>query len=193
MENALPDFDASWYALSTRSRQEKAAASTLNRLGIPHFLPLVSEVRQWTDRKQIVDFPLFPGYLFVKVPENPDAQLAVLKVPGVVRYVGNRFGPQAIPEEEIRAVRTVLAHRTPCTQYPFPKVGERVIVVRGPLTGIEGTLVRHGSEAKLLISVGIVQQSIAVVVSCSDVEPISHVAQFPLPGLSHVQCPERAS
>lgn len=163
--------ESSWYAVLTRSRQEKAASSMLDAVGVPNFLPLVSETRQWSDRKQVVSVPLFPGYLFVRILLS-DLQLSVLRVPGVVTFIGNRKGPQAIPDAEIDGIKTVLSCRVKCTPCSIPKLGDRVRVVRGLLAGVEGTLVRSGQDTNLVISVAMIQQSIAIHVDSSDVEPM---------------------
>lgn len=161
-----------WYAVLTRSRQEKVASSMLDGLNIPNFLPLISETRQWSDRKQVIHLPLFPGYLFVRIPLC-ELQLRVLRVPGIVTFIGNQNGPQAIPDAEIDSVRTVLSRRVRCTPCSIPKVGDRVRIVRGLLAGIEGTLVRSGQDTSLVISVAMIQQSIAIRVDGSDVQSIS--------------------
>lgn len=163
--------EASWYAVSTRSRREKVAASMLGSLAIENFLPLAMEKRQWSDRKQVVNVPLFPGYLFVRIPLLRELQVRVLKVPGVVRFIGNQSGPQAIPDAEIEGVQTVLSHQIPCTPCSIPRVGDRVRISRGVLEGIEGNFVRSGSDTRLVISVEMIQQSIAIHVDASDVEP----------------------
>ena len=170
MNRAATLDEVCWYAVSTRSRQEKVAASMLESFGIENFLPLAMEKRQWSDRKQAVNVPLFPGYLFVRIPMLHELQLRVLKVPGIVRFIGNHAGPQAIPDAEIDAVRTVLSHQIECIPCPTPKVGDRVRISRGVLAGIEGTFVRSGSDTSLVISVEMIQQSIAVHVDASDVE-----------------------
>ena len=170
MNTATTLGEASWYAVSTRSRQEKVAASMLESFGIENFLPLAMERRQWSDRKQVVNLPLFPGYLFVRIPMLHELQLRVLKVPGVVKFIRNHAGPQAIPDAEIEGVQIVLSHRIPCTPCSIPRVGDRVRVFRGLLAGIEGTFVRSGSDTRLVISVEMIQQSISVQVDASDVE-----------------------
>jgi transcription antitermination factor NusG len=166
---------ASWYAVTTKSRQEKVIASMLDYLEVPNFLPLVDEERRWSDRKQIVAMPLFQGYVFVRITSSGEFQLRVLKVPGVVDFVRSRSGPLPIPAKEIEDVRAVLSHGVGCSPCPFLKAGDRVRVVRGPLDGIEGTLIRSGSQSKLVISVEMIQRSVAVSVSESDVAPVSCV------------------
>jgi transcription antitermination factor NusG len=164
--------EALWYAVSTRSRQEKCAASMLENLEVAHFLPLIEEERRWSDRKQKVTLPLFPGYMFVQIASFSEFQLRVLKVPGIVDFVRNRNGPLAIPESEIRNVRALVSHGVGCSPHPFLKAGDRVRVVRGTLAGVEGTLIRCGDQSRLVISVEMIQRSVSVSVAVFDVEVI---------------------
>ncbi len=97
-----------WYAVVSRSRHEKLAAAALTNTGVTAFLPVVSEMHSWSDRRKLVDVPLFPGYVFVQIPNSPEARLRVLKTSGVVQFVGNRYGAVSIPDKEISDVRTVL-------------------------------------------------------------------------------------
>ena len=130
MEIAAHHEQASWYAVSTKSRQEKVVASTLEHIAIVKFLPLLQQERQWSDRKQMVALPLFSGYVFVRIASSSELQLRVLKVPGVVDFVRNRTGPLPIPEREMRNVRAMLSSGVGCSPYPFFKAGDRVRVVR---------------------------------------------------------------
>jgi transcription elongation factor/antiterminator RfaH len=172
MGKAFPQDEALWYAVATRSRQEKVAASLLESLAIAHFLPLVNEERRWSDRKQMVSLPLFPGYLFVNIARSCETKLRVLKVPGVVNFVGNQHGPVAIPTEQIDSIRTVLLNGIECSSYPLLRAGNRVRIVRGPLAGIEGIFLRSGSDSKLVISIEMIQRSLAVSLRGCDIEPV---------------------
>jgi transcription antitermination factor NusG len=174
MQTSAGQNQASWYAVSTKSRQEKVIASMLDYLAVPHFLPLLNQERRWSDRKQIVAMPLFQGYVFVRITTSGEFQLRVLKVPGIVDFVRSRNGPLPIPDREIEDVRAVLAHGVNCSPHPFLKAGDRVRVVRGPLAGLEGTLIRSGSQSKLVLSIEMIQRSVAASVTESDVEPIYH-------------------
>ena len=179
----VPSLDgASWYAVFTRSRQEKVAASMLDYLAVANFLPLLHEKRRWSDRTQLVSVPLFPGYLFVRIERSNELLLRVLKVPGVVDFVRNGDGPLAIPAEEIEGVHAALVHGTGCAAHPFLKAGNRVRVVRGSLKGVEGTIIRGGAQSKLVISVEMIQRSVAVSIAESDVELVSEdcLAMHPL-------------
>src|SRR6204780_1498008 len=159
-----------WFAVWTRSRQEKVAASMLKTLGVPHFLPLKSELRQWSDRKQPVTVPLFSGYLFVRMNPTRDSRLQVLKTPGIAGFVGNNTGPLPIPDQQIDDIRTVIMRRAECTVIPLLEEGDRVRVVRGPLTGGEGRLLQSNSTSRLLISIEMINKTLAVSVSRQDVE-----------------------
>jgi len=165
----IDNHDVRWFAVWTRSRQEKVASAILEVVGVQHFLPLRSELRQWSDRKQMVTVPLFSGYLFVRVNQKADSRLQVLKAPGIVGFVGNSKGPLPIPDQQIENVRTVLARRIECTVLPNLEEGERVRVVRGPLAGIEGLLLRSNSTSRLLISIEVIHKTLAVSVSREDV------------------------
>jgi len=177
MEMNADHNQASWYAVTTKSRQEKPVTSMLDYLEVPNFLPLISEERRWSDRKQMVATPLFQGYVFVMITTSGEFQLRVLKVPGVVDFVRTRSGPLPIPEKEIEDVRAVLSHGVGCSPHPFLKAGDRVRVVRGALEGIEGTLIRCGSQSKLVISVEMIQRSVSIDVALSSVEPVSRAME----------------
>ena len=170
--NWISPDSAQWYAVRTRSRQEKAAATMLEALGVSHFLPLISLERQWSDRKKMVTVPIFPGYLFVRIMATSGLELRVRQVPGVVDFVGNQNGPSAVPEDEIQNVRALLSPAAKCFPCPFLKAGDRVRIVSGPLTGIEGSFIRCGARSRVVVSVEMIQRSIAVDVSDYDVEPI---------------------
>jgi transcription termination/antitermination protein NusG len=169
-------YGTRWFAVWTRSRQEKIAASMLEALGVPHFLPLKSETRQWSDRKQKVTVPLFSGYLFVRVNLLTDNKLRVLKTPGVVGFVGNNTGPLPIPDRQIGDIRAVLDNGVEYSVSPLLEEGDRVRVVRGVLAGVEGRLIRSSSASRLVISIEMIHRSLAVSVSRQDVEPVNKYA-----------------
>ncbi len=168
--------DSQWFAVWTRSRQEKSAATMLEALGVPHFLPLKSEVRQWSDRKQAVTVPLFSGYLFVRIDLAKDSRLRVLNTSGVAGFVGNQSGPLPIPDHQIEGIRTVLETRVECTVTPLLNEGDCVRVLRGPLAGVEGRLVRSNLSSRLSISIETIHKSLLVNVSRHDVELLENPA-----------------
>jgi len=162
-----------WYAVWSRSRHEKMVATALTNVGVTTFLPLVSEMHLWSDRRKVVEMPLFPGYVFVQIPNSPEAQLRVLKTSGVVQFVGNRQGAVPIQDEEISNVRAVLEQKISCSPYPFLQLGQRVRIRGGALDGIEGVLIGRDSASKLVISIELIQRSLAVSIYNFDVETIS--------------------
>jgi transcription antitermination factor NusG len=172
----LDSSGCDWFAVWTRSRQEKVAAAMLATLGLTHFLPLKSELRQWSDRKQTVSVPLFSGYLFVRMNPNKDSRLQVLKVPGIAGFVGNSTGPLPIPEQQIEDIRTVLTQHVDCAVVQTLEIGDLVRVVRGPLAGVVGRLVHCNSSSRLLISIEMIQKALAVTVSRHDVEVVDRRA-----------------
>jgi transcriptional antiterminator NusG len=176
MIHALEGDASQWFAVWTRSRQEKVAASMLDSLDIVTFLPLKSEVRQWSDRKCTVTTPLFSGYLFVRMNVAQDSRLRILKTPGIVGFVGNNAGPLPIPNQQIEDIRRLLESGIDYTVGPLLKEGDRVKVIRGSLSGMEGTLVRTNSETRLILSVDLVKRSLSIDVSRHDVERISEQA-----------------
>jgi transcription antitermination factor NusG len=147
-------------------------ASALTNVGVTNFLPLVTEIHRWSDRRKSVDVPLFPGYVFVQIPNSADAQLRVLKTSGVVQFVGNRQGAVPIQDKEIDDVRAVLEQKISCSPYPFLQLGQRVRIRGGALDGIEGVLIKRKSASKLVISIELIQRSLAVSVYNFDVEPV---------------------
>ena len=98
--------DLQWYVIHVRSRHEFGVTERLVKSGIDVFLPIVERLRRWKDRKKLVAFPLFPGYLFVNIPKNNSMKLAVLKTPGVVRFIGLTPGePEPVPAEQILSLK----------------------------------------------------------------------------------------
>lgn len=167
--SSLQDPDSQWFAVSTRSRQEKVSAAMLDAFGVQHFLPLRLEQRQWSDRAKSVSVPLFRGYIFVRLNLCTEGRLRVLRAPGVVGFVGNNSGPSAIPDQQIESIRTVLVSRSECEVQPNQGEGDRVRVVRGPLEGVEGLLLRSTSKSRLLISIELINKTLAVNVLREDV------------------------
>src|SRR5271166_6589166 len=115
-----------WYSLQTRPRHEKIVVQRLEERGVTTFLPLVSEVHRWSDRKKTVQMPLFSCYVFAKfVPSRAD-RLRVLRVDGVFSLVGAGGEGVPIPDDQINAVRSLVEGQLPWTSHPFLKIGQRV-------------------------------------------------------------------
>ena len=159
-----------WYALHTRSRHEKVARDQLTAKGITNLLPLWRKRSVWKDRVKMIDVPLFSGYMFGYFPLQH--KLEVLQTVGVVRIVGLNGQPIPVPEEQIQAVQAMITHRLHYDPSPFLQEGMRVRVKRGVLTGAEGILVSKKQHYRLVISVDLIQKSVAVDIDSADVEPL---------------------
>ncbi len=161
---------AQWFAACTRSRHEKMVADQLRGKGVEFFLPLGHTVRRWQSRMAEVDLPLFPGYVFVRIPLQD--RLQVLTVPGVAYLVASAGQPLPVPEEQVLTLRERLAAGVLAEPHPYLAVGSRVRVRRGPLADLEGVLLRKHGQSRLVVSVDIIQRSIALHVEACDVEPL---------------------
>jgi transcription antitermination factor NusG len=161
-----------WYAIYVRSRHEFKVLDRLSRAGIEVFLPTVERLSRWKDRRKIVTFPLFPGYLFVHINRSHQDMLAVLKTDGVVRFLSSRRGePEPVPTEQIMSLKRLVESKETINPYPFLKEGERVRIIRGPLTGAIGILVRRYDQHIFVVSIDILGRSVSVKIDATDVEP----------------------
>lgn len=162
----------SWFAVHTRSRCEKKVSMQLGEKQINSFLPTVKEVRLWSDRRKIIEQPLFPGYVFVRIPSEDKTRVSVLRTNGVVGFVGIQGQGIPIPDHEIENIQTLLSSSVPFEPYPFLRIGQRVRIRGGYLDGIEGILTAKNSDRSVVISVDLIQRSLAVRVSGFDLEAI---------------------
>lgn len=169
-ETATAEF--SWFAVQTRPRHEKKAATELTTKGITTFLPLHAAVHQWSDRRRVVHAPLFPGYVFVSIADAPNARIAVLRTNGVKSFVGVRGTGIPIPEQEIQAIQTILAQGVSVDPHPCLKIGQRVRICGGSLDGVEGILQEKKGDLSLVVSVELIQRSLAVRVTGYKIEPV---------------------
>jgi transcription antitermination factor NusG len=167
-----PIAQMNWYAIQTRSRHEKMVVQQLQSQGIVTFLPLSSQLREWSDRQKLVEFPLFPGYAFVRLVYGPEERLRVLRTEGVVNFVGTSGQGIAIPEKQIEHVQTLLASKVPFESHPFLKAGQRVRIRGGALNGTEGILVRQDADRMLVISVELIQRSLSIRLQGYEVEAV---------------------
>jgi transcription antitermination factor NusG len=173
VQQSLPIADGShWYAVHTRARHEKMVAERLREQGVNAYLPLVKETHRWSDRKKVVELPLFSCYVFAKfAPTNQDRQ-RVVRTDGVLQVLGTRGEGIAIPEEQIESVRTLINERLAWSAYPFLKIGQRVRIRGGAMNGVEGILVARNGDRTLVVSVDVIQRSIAISIEGYQVEPL---------------------
>jgi transcription antitermination factor NusG len=166
-----------WSAVYTRHQHEKAVAANLSRNRFDVFLPLYNVVRQWKDRKKRLSLPLFPGYVFLR--GGPERRVHILSTPGVHSIVTIGGKPAPIPAIEIDAIRRAVESHLEVEPHPFLRVGDRVRIKSGPLTGIEGILVRRKSAYRLILSAELLERSIAVEVDAFSVDPLPYRIEAP--------------
>jgi len=155
-------IDKVWVAVQTWPRYEKKVAAELERKELEVFLPLLACQHKWSDRRQTVQLPLFPSYLFVRIPETVDRRVAVLRTNGVIHFVGARIMGTPIPEGEIESVRLLLERGISFQNHPFLNVGQRVRIRGSSLDGVEGILVAKNEDLSLVVTIQIIQRSLAI-------------------------------
>lgn len=149
-----------WFALQVRSRHESGVAKFLDGKGYSPFMPYYQSRKRWSDRIKIVAEPLFPGYLFCRIDLNN--RLPILTTPGVIQIVGFNRTPVPVSETEIDAIQTLVASGLRSQPWPHLEVGDRVRMDSGPLRGLEGLLVELKGSHRLVVSVTLLQRSVAV-------------------------------
>ena len=152
--------ESHWYALYTRPRVEKRVASILEEKEIRAFLPTRSVIRQWSDRKKVVEEPLFPSYVFVFA--DLAERYSSLQSTGVVRMVQFNGKPAQIPEEQIETIYRILDGGYDPEPHQYLSEGDEVVIVAGPLTGIKGYFLEDRGNKRLIVSVHTLQQSFAI-------------------------------
>lgn len=160
-----------WYALRTRSRAEKVVRDQVAQRGAESFLPLMTRFSQWKDRRKRIDWPLFPGYCFARF--SGDQRLLILQSPGVVEIIGSAVGrPEPIPDSEITAIQQVISSRQPYEAHPHLGEGMVVQVIRGPLMGLQGKLLRKTDGCRLIVTINLIGQGAAVHIDANDIAPV---------------------
>jgi transcription antitermination factor NusG len=149
-----------WNALHTRYQHERKVETLLNATGFETFLPTYNTVRQWKDRKRSISEPLFPGYLFIAGVN--ERRLQVVSIPGVCAIVCVAGTPATIPTDEIEAIRKCVSDPGKVEPHPCLQGGDGVRVQSGPLSGVEGILVRKKDSCRLVVSVEILGRAAAV-------------------------------
>jgi transcriptional antiterminator NusG len=149
-----------WYAIQAKSSREKTASLLLGNAGYECLVPTSKYMRRWSDRMKEVEVPLFPGYFFCRM--NPHNRLPVLMTPGVIQIVGVGKTPIPVEEEEIAAIQRVGKSGLPTMPWPYLEVGHVVRIEEGPLRGLTGIVLKIKSGVKLVLSVSLLQRSMAV-------------------------------
>ena len=162
-----------WFALRVRSNFEQMASRALQERGFTEFLPTYRTRRRWSDRFKEIESPLFPGYLFCNFDVNN--RLAILKTPGVVEVLGVGKVPAPVSLQEISAVRKLVEAGIGASPWPFLRTGQFVVVERGPLAGVEGILTEIKGRQRIVVSINLLQRSIAAEIDPEWVRPSQRV------------------
>lgn len=171
------DFDSRWYAAYTTPRHEKRLAEHFDARRIEHFLPLYHVQRRWKDGSKVsLELPLFPNYIFVRIARRD--RVRVLEVPGVLSIAGSGREPTPLPDDEIEALRRGVALWKIEPHY-YLVVGEKACITTGPFAGMQGVLIRKKNNLRVVLTLPLIMQSVAVEVDAHDVVPVDPV-RFPV-------------
>lgn len=160
-----------WLAIYTRARHETAVARQLKEKQVAFLLPMYPRFSRWSDRIQRVETPLLPGYVFVNVSD--EERLRVLQTAGVVHIVASAGQPARLKDSEVEWLRRCAEQPDEVEPHPFLRVGQRVRVKHGAFAGCEGILQRKKNAARLVVSLGCIQQSVSVDLHGADVESVA--------------------
>lgn len=160
-----------WFALYVKSRHEFVTERELRKKGVETYLPKVMRTRCWKDRRKSIEFPLFPGYVFVHVDPGQYGLHYILKTPGAVKLVSSVPGrPCSIPESEIDSIKILLQSGRDYDIYPSLSEGMRVRIVQGPLKGAEGILLKKNGHPLFIVGIELLGRSVGVQVCADDLE-----------------------
>ena len=160
------------WRLRIQSRLAIVASTTLRAKGYEEFLPLYRSSRRWSDRIKKLELPLFPGYLFCRF-DVTDRFMPILTTPGVIGIVGAGKTPVPVDPEEIEAIRAILRSGLAAQPWPNLTVGSKVYIERGPLAGLEGIIANTDKVYRLIVSVSLLQRSVAVEIYRQWARPIA--------------------
>lgn len=171
---SAPSPSARWFVLWTRSHCERLVHDQLASKGLALFLP---EIEVWSRRggvRRVIRVPMLPGYLFLHTVPCNSTYVEVRKARGLVSLLGaTGASAAAVPDAEVGALQKVVQSRLPAAPHPYLREGTRVRITRGPLTDVEGVLLRSKpSRGMLILSVDLVQRSVAVEVDCTIAVPV---------------------
>lgn len=158
-----------WYTLFTTPKHEKIVYRNLMKKGMTVFLPLRNEIRQWKDRKQRVNFPLFPNYLFVNIAEKD--RYKVFEVPGVIRFLDSNAHPTVMQESEIELIKKLLSQDAAISNEPVTE-GEHVIVTSGHLKDVKGVMIGKKGSYRLLIEIQSLSKNLTIDISNLNVRKV---------------------
>ena len=165
-----------WFALHVRSNFERVSSTILESKGLEVYYPSFRSRRRWSDRVKEVEQPLFPGYVFCRF--DPHQRLPILTTPGVLSVIGVAKTPAPIDESEITAVQKLVLSGQATRPWPFLSVGQRVLIEKGSLAGVEGILLETRNQYRIVVSISLLQRSVAAEIDVDMIRPLRATA-FP--------------
>jgi transcription antitermination factor NusG len=164
-----------WYALQVRARKEQLVASQLESRRLECFLPTYKSSRKWSDRTKEIQQVLFPGYLFCRF--DYENRQPVVMTNGVIQVVGNGKAAIPIAEAEIEALQVAVQSGIPSQPWPYLRTGEYVQINYGHLAGLQGFLVNFKGNHRVVLSVTLLQRSLALEVELDWLTPVAQERQ----------------
>ncbi|MCX8083653.1 MAG: UpxY family transcription antiterminator [Calditerrivibrio sp.] len=160
-----------WYCVYVKSRHEFKVRERLLNNNFEAYLPTVRKIRKWKDRKKIIDFPLFPGYLFLYMNDDKESIIKVLKTPGVVKFIKDEQNhPAPLSENDIANIKRLVGSNQEIDSYPYLKEGQKVRITDGPLKGMIGLLSKKEDITYFIVTIELLKRSISVKIDPSNIE-----------------------
>lgn len=163
--------DTQWHVLTVKPQHEFAVGAVLAEKRVERFVPAYVTRRRWSDRVKTLTQPLFPSYVFCRFSTGERG--TVLRTPGVRSLVSFAGAPAVVPDAEIAAIQRMVGSGIAVEPWPFLRAGERVRILDGPLRGLEGVLGTTADKPRVVVSVDLLQRSVAVEVDRAELEPLS--------------------
>jgi transcription antitermination factor NusG len=168
-----------WYALQVAPKRENTVAALLEYKGYEHYVPTYQPNGQRQRTVETAEKKLFPGYVFCKFVYQAKGRVkdggGVVTTPGIIRILGG-VKPVSIPSEEIDAIRRVLSARLRLEPCPF-QIGQKVKIEAGPLRGISGIVIRSAKKHRLVLSLELLQRSVAATVKHEWICPVPAISK----------------
>ncbi|MGC2659471.1 MAG: UpxY family transcription antiterminator [Bryobacteraceae bacterium] len=155
----LSQTSVQWFAIRVKPNFERTVDQSLNTLEYETYLPMAPQIRQWSDRVKELLMPIFPGYLFCR--SDPSRRISILRTPGVLGFLNIGSGLSCIPDVEIESLRLLLNSGALARPFPHFQVGEQIRIEDGPLKGLEGILQEIKNGYRIIVSITLLQRSIA--------------------------------
>lgn len=149
-----------WFAIRVKSNFEKHVSLGLSGRGVEEYAPFYRRLRNYSGRIREVHLPLFPGYVFARF--DPRERGPVVTVPGVVHIVGVGKAPAPVDPAELDAIRAIMDSKVGVEPWPYVRIGQRMLIEKGPLKGLEGVVVAVKKNYRLIASVTLLQRSVSV-------------------------------